>query len=275
MKGTQHISSLANKIWCSMSVDSRKRSICMLCRLLLDTAVVKNCEAMVAIDSTFSSLVDCIPEQEAYHEVDHGNNYAQSRANSFSQLQAISFKIYPFVADSGVRLQMLQNIPAHSPRSSLLRRRLSLAFLFEDETFLRKDPEDLPDLRSIANHLEGERFTIRHDTDYAELATLIGILRIGVDSGDPPSPESGSRERAAFNADVDLLTSKINGMFTQIVDTGASHMMRTAAKEALEAFQSQLLFATRLTRRPKSTRLFEDSHQKRIEDYGSNEPKKT
>lgn len=161
---------------------------------------------------------------------------------------------------------MLRNIPAHSPRLSLLRRRLSFAFLFENKTFSRKDFEDLPNLRSIAINLKGSRFTIRQDTDYAELAMLIGILSIGVDSGNPPSPDSGSKERAAFNADVDLLTSKISGMFSQIVDTGASHMMRTKAKEALEAFQSQLRFAIRLTPKRKSMMPFEDS-QRLMDDF--------
>ncbi len=41
-------------------------------------------------------------------------------------------------------------------------------------------------------------------------------------------------------------------MFTQIIDTGASHMRRTEAKEILEAFHSRLLYAVRTRRKPKT-----------------------
>lgn len=230
------------------------RAICILCRLLLDAAVVKNCEVMAAVELVFSTLVHGIPEPEIHHEVLPCYRYSQRLAKLLSsQLQALSSTIYPFVTDSSLRLQMLWNIPAHSPPLSLLRRRLALAFLFEDETILHQEPDDWPNLRAIAKHLEGNRFAIRNNTDYAELAMLIGILRIGVDSGDPPlQSRSSSQERAAFHADVDLLTSRINGMFSQIVDSGASHMKRTQAKETLEAFLSQLRFAMRLTPKPKT-----------------------
>ena len=41
-------------------------------------------------------------------------------------------------------------------------------------------------------------------------------------------------------------------MFTQIVDSGASHMRRTEAKEILEGFHSRLIYAVRTTRKPKT-----------------------
>lgn len=41
-------------------------------------------------------------------------------------------------------------------------------------------------------------------------------------------------------------------MFTQIVDTGASHMQRTEAKATLEAFHSRLLYAVRTKLKPKT-----------------------
>lgn len=148
---------------------------------------------------------------------------------------------------------MLQNIPAYSPRLSLLRRRLALAFFFEDELFLQKKPEDTIDFNSIVRHLQKSCFIIQNTTDYAELAALIAILSIGVDNGDPPPVGSNKQAETAFNADVDLLASGIKGIFTQIVDTGASHMKRTEAKEVLEAFQSQLLYAIRTKAKPKMT----------------------
>lgn len=179
-----------------------------------------------------------------------------------SQLQALSAIIYPSVQDSTLRLQMLRSIPASSSRLSLLRRRLSMMFFFDDETFLCRDDEDLIDMKLIAHHLRKPLFKIRSDTDYPELAALIAILSIGIESGDRPPLESDKQEKAAFNADVDLVTSRIYEMFTHIVDTGASHMKRTEAKEVLEAFQSQLLYAIRT--KPKAKKgLFDDSTAER------------
>lgn len=181
---------------------------------------------------------------------------------SFSQLQALSAIIYPSVQDSTLRLLMLQNIPASSSRLSLLRRRLSMAFFFDDETFLSRDNEHLIDMKLIAHQLRKPRFKIRNDTDYPELAARIAILSIGIESGDRPPSECAKQEKSAFNDDVDLLTSRINEMFTHIVDTGASHLKRTEAKEVLEAFQSQLLYAIRT--KPKAKKgLFDDSTAER------------
>lgn len=108
------------------------------------------------------------------------------------------------------------------------------------------------DLKSISTELQDSRFTIRSDTDYSELAAVVGILSIGIDRGDPPPSCSDEQQRASFNEDVDLIASRIGEIFTSIVDTGASHMKRTAAKEMLEAFHSKLLYAVRTKRKPKT-----------------------
>ena len=47
-------------------------------------------------------------------------------------------------------------------------------------------------------------------------------------------------------------------MFTSIVDTGASHMTRTEAKDVLEAFHARLVYAVRTKQKPK-TMLFGDA----------------
>lgn len=133
-----------------------------------------------------------------------------------------------------------------------------MVFFFDDETFLRKNVEDLVDMKLIARHLRKPLFKIRNDTNYPELAALIAILSIGIESGDRPPSESDKQEKVAFDADVDLLTRRIHEMFAHIVDTGASHMKRTEAKEVLEAFQSQLVYAIRTTPKAKKG-LFDDS----------------
>ena len=95
-------------------------------------------------------------------------------------------------------------------------------------------------------------------TDYSELAAAIGILSIAIDGGDSRSSSSATEEVKAFNREIDVLSSKIKSMFADIVDTGASHMGRTEAKEVLEAFQYRLSYGVR-TKPPPKQSLFGDS----------------
>ena len=90
------------------------------------------------------------------------------------------------------------------------------------------------------------------------LAASIGLLNVGLDGGDPPLLVPSDRERE-FNQDVDMLSNRIKFMYSQIVDTGASHMTRTEAKEVLEAFASRLMYAVR-TKPKTKTMLFGNSN---------------
>ncbi len=153
---------------------------------------------------------------------------------------------------------MLQNIPASSLRLSILRRRLSLAFFFEDENYLRKKQEDPIGIKLISRQLRKPRFKIRNDTNYTELAALIALLNIGFDSGDPPLPGGDKQTVYHFNTRIDMLSSSIHAIFTHIVDTGASHMRRTEAKQVLELFHSKLSYDIRTKPKPK-TMIFESS----------------
>ena len=164
-------------------------------------------------------------------------------------------KVFKSITDATLRLRLLQNIPASSLRLIVLRRRLALACFFRDIRYLSQHKDDTIALKSISHHLEGQQFIIGNATDYSELAAAIGILSIAIDCGDPPNSKE---EEKAFNCDIDALSSKINSMFADIVDTGASHMGRTEAKEMLEAFQYWLSYGVR-TKHPPKKSLFGDS----------------
>ena len=167
-------------------------------------------------------------------------------------------KVFKSITDATLRLRLLENIPASSHRLIVLRRRLALACFFRDIRYLSQHKDDTIALKSIARYLEGQQFIIGNATDYSELAAAIGILSIAIDCGDPPSSPNATEEEKAFNYDIDTLSSKINFMFVDIVDTGASHMGRTEAKERLEAFQYWLLYGVR-TKHPPKKSLFGDS----------------
>ena len=166
--------------------------------------------------------------------------------------------------DASLQLLLLQTIPP-LPRLVLFRQRLALSFFFRDPHYFSAEPEDLIDFRSIAMHLGNPQYTINSVTDYSALAASIDILSIAVGCGNPLSPDAAKEDKAAFDRDVDILATKIRAMFTQIIDTSASHMKRTEAKEILESFHSRLLFAVR-TKPPPKKKVFGDEVAKQMGD---------
>lgn len=158
--------------------------------------------------------------------------------------------VYDTVSDSSLRLQLLQVIPAWYSRLTLFRQRLALAFFFQDSQYLSKVAEHIVDLKLISRRLEKPQFAVTNETDFDELTASISILSISIDCGDLPSTCNKEAE-LAFNKDVDALVLKVNSMFNDIVDTGASHMRRTEAKEVLEGFQRRLEYAVRTKPKPK------------------------
>lgn len=165
---------------------------------------------------------------------------------------------FKFITDATLRLRLLQSISATSHRLILLRRRLALACFFQDIGYLSQQADDAIDLKVIVDHLEDPQFTISNATDYGEVTAAIGILSIAIDGGDPQSSPSVTKGENGFNREIDALSMKIKSMFADIVDTGASHMGRTEAKEVLEAFQYRLSYGVR-TKPPPKQSLFGDS----------------
>lgn len=177
---------------------------------------------------------------------------------------------YHTINDATLRLQLLQALPAWSSRLTLLRQRLALAFFYQNTSYLSKQAPDLVNLKSISHRLQSPQFNIRNTTDFSELAASIEIVSIGIDDGNPPNTSVPEEEEKAFNKEVDSLASKINTMFNDIVDTGASHMKRTESKETLEGLQRRLEYVVRTKSKPKKS-LFGDAEvdpfQKRMDAW--------
>ncbi|KAL8679852.1 MAG: hypothetical protein Q9186_003918 [Xanthomendoza sp. 1 TL-2023] len=216
-----------------MNLQLRRHTVCVLCRLLLDRNIILDHNVLPLIQDIISAIIDSI-EDDADEE-----------------MTAILAIIYPSVQDPGLQLQLLRNLPSSSSRQSLFRRRLALAFFFHDPASLSKLREDLSDLKAISRNLGKSNFIVNTETDYSALAASIATLAIGLDDGDPPRMDASKEAIATFNNDLDRLALRIKAMFTQIVDTGASHMKRTEAKEVLESFHSCLVYAVRTKQKPK------------------------
>jgi hypothetical protein len=85
------------------------------------------------------------------------------------------------------------------------------------------------------------------------MAALTYILDVAIADGGPPLSPSLRTEEIAFNRKIDKLADRIQAIFASIADTGASHLRRTEAKEALQALRYKLLYAVRTEPRPKKS----------------------
>lgn len=159
--------------------------------------------------------------------------------------------MYECVQQSPFRLNLLKTMPLDTARTHLLRRRLALAFFFEDQTYLSRDADSLLDIRALTQAIRHKKVVIDIDTDYVELAALISILDIGLDNGLSCSSPLTKQEEDDFNLNVDELAREIRAIFVQIKDTGASHMTRTEAKEVLNRVYYRVVFGVRTKRKPR------------------------
>ena len=166
--------------------------------------------------------------------------------------------LFSSVTDVSLQSQFVNNMPASSSCMNLLRRRLALAFFLDDASYLSKESERLVNLRLISHRLTQPGYAVGKDTDFTKLAASISMLSIGVDNGDPPLAGFNRGAEKSFNGAIDMLSSEIKAMNDRIIDTGASHMRRTLAKQVLEGFHSRLQYAIR-TEPPPTRNLFGDS----------------
>lgn len=161
------------------------------------------------------------------------------------QLHRVSTTIIAFVTQSQMRLQLLKYLPASTPTLHLFRRRLALVMFFSDISYLTRPTDALIQLPRVTQKLHTPAFNADDDTDYVELAAMAGILDIAIDDGLSMSRSIKKADIDAFDREVDALAARIKTMFGSILDSGASHMTRTEAKEALERVHYRLVYGVR------------------------------
>ena len=69
-----------------MNIESQMHIICLLCRLLLDSSVVKDGAAVTAIDRALTSLVDSVVQKNPENEVIDPLNRCRADLNFCSQV---------------------------------------------------------------------------------------------------------------------------------------------------------------------------------------------
>ncbi|KAL8828257.1 MAG: hypothetical protein Q9191_002693 [Dirinaria sp. TL-2023a] len=178
----------------------------------------------LAIEEAFGGLIDPMSDDEIENQVNEA-----------------------FVRRRDLRSQLIHKLPATSPRLTLLRRRLSLAFFFQNPAYLSKPQDELVTLGYVSHHLKTEKYMIGIETGFAELGAMVVLLNVGVDNGDPPPGGIDNPDHKVFDKEVDELSYVVKSMSNQIKDAGALQTKKTEAKEILEDFNARLMYAVRTT----------------------------
>ena len=221
-----------------MKPQSRLYTFGVLCRIATDSSILAKPGALFALQEAIAELIDSITpsnlEQESADMIDSA--CAQTDPDSHPQ-----------------KRQLLMIFPAFTPRLSDFRQRLAVRTLVQDSSHLHKQTNPLNELSDFTLYLRQDpRFAIQPRTDYPWLTATIAILDIALASGHQPQNIALDREvEREFNERVDELAKTVKDMFTKILDTGASHMTRTEAKEVLEALHARLEYAVRMRPRQK------------------------
>lgn len=155
--------------------------------------------------------------------------------------------------------RMLQHILPTSTWISLLRYRLAAAFLLQDPGPLTEPPEKVLDVKRLTVLLSRDRrFNVKlHKSkgnyDYGELSAACVLLDIVVNTGLYDLEYKRADTAKEFDATIDQLAAQIKKIFSSIEDTGASHLKRMLAKEALEALHYRVIYSVRSKPPPKKS----------------------
>jgi hypothetical protein len=168
--------------------------------------------------------------------------------------------------DAELQSRLLEHIVPTNSWIATLRRRLALIFLTGDPHAELQPANGDSEVKRITNILRDPRFDVkRHkrkglpEYDYGELRAVTTFLNSIIDSGWSETKFRDEDAEDEFNREVDLLAERVKKIFTAIEDSGASHLRRTLAKEALESLHYRIVYSVRSKPRPKKV-LFGQYH---------------
>ncbi|KAK5064716.1 hypothetical protein LTR84_000550 [Exophiala bonariae] len=180
-----------------------------------------------------------------------------------------------------LQAQLLAHIAPVSPTACRTRITLAQQFLFGAETLETKkldhfevNLDSLTKLIANSPSFNTSRHKSSDPLDYVSLRSSSYLLDVAISDGGRPGSFLSHSEENAFNRAVDRLADAVRSTFIAIVDTGASHMSRTEAKDVLQALHFRLLYSVRTEVRPKKnifdekTRKTRDGGEVRAEDRG-------
>ncbi len=135
-------------------------------------------------------------------------------------------------------------------------------------------PEVLLDLKRITRLLmRDERFQVKRqkgntEYDYGDLIALALQLEVCINSALFDLEYQQADTEVEFNKAIDKLAVQIKRIFNSIEDTGASHLQRMLAKQALETLHYRMVYSVRSKAPPKRTlfKTFQSERNHNVKD---------
>jgi hypothetical protein len=225
-----------------LEFSSSGKLLAILARLSLDARVMTNTRVSVAVEDGMSQLIEISAQKGDLAS-------ARSFVTDFGSC----------LTDPTLQAQLLRHILCTSFLAAQLRIQLAHRFLLGIAPGSEADLSCWStDITTLTRYLDSGPFdtTFRSPSkrlDYKNMTALTYLLDIAIADGGRPASFDSRAEEVTFNRKVDQLADRIKSIFASIADTGASHMRRTEAKEALQALHYRLLYAVRTEPRPKKS----------------------
>ena len=154
------------------------------------------------------------------------------------------------ISNPELRSRLLLRLPYHTARTRTFARRLATAMLLSSSPAKLAQPDARPILPRLTKRLSHPPFRIDEHTDYPTLTHALSLLDIAAGDGTAgvALPFADRAERDAFDAQVDGFAGGLKALAGRVLDTGASHMSRTEAKQVMERVRQRVLVAGRTRR---------------------------
>ncbi|KAL1882067.1 hypothetical protein VTK73DRAFT_2476 [Phialemonium thermophilum] len=225
---------LLGKIAGSLNLESNTWAVTILLRLAVDDLIINDVDARKEFSDAMERLILTV-------SVDSWDHFCEEVCRYFSMA----------VREATLWWHALYALPVGKTRVVELRRRLAVVYIFDDPRKGVRHPDEVISVRDMLEQLEcDERFIVRRDTDFYELAALASILTVAIADGGSPPEESEAARR--FDEDVDRLGRYVKGIWSAIDTGGAAYMSRLEARTSWQNLQHQLPFVVRTRPPPKS-----------------------
>ncbi|KAF4589569.1 hypothetical protein GQ602_003458 [Ophiocordyceps camponoti-floridani] len=206
----------------------------MLLAMSMDSFLLCNPDVFVRFSTALECLIDAIPGPA---------------------WDAFCFEMSVFLSagdkSQSIRANGLLCLPLSSGRLHEMRRRLAMAFLFDEQALAHRRPEDMATIHDFIRVMDSPGFDINLQTDFAELKSRILILDMAIDDGSALALRD-RQDEAGFNLGVDRLAEKLADMWRRINDAGMK-LARTETKSVVEWVQQRLMHSVRTRKKIKKS----------------------
>ncbi|KAL4757934.1 uncharacterized protein BDW70DRAFT_170874 [Aspergillus foveolatus] len=221
--------------------DTRNRILDYILRLPLDNSLTQDFTICSAIERTITAVLDATTDE-------HADELATN----------ICTTVHSTLKDAELQSRLLEHIAPVNDWIAALRRRLAYTFLTDEPSADAGCQGGKAEVSRICSILKQPQYNVKRykkgqpEYDYGKLTAITTFLDIIIDSGWSETRFADEGAEDEFNHEIDALADQVKRIFTAIQDSGASHMKRTLAKEALEALHYRILYCVRTKPRPKN-----------------------